>query len=288
MYLIDSPFGLPPLVVIKDRLNTFLLEDIGPGDLATESLVAEDALCEAVVVAKEDGVLAGLPFFVETFRLIDDKVALLEHLKEGSELSPGSEVVRIKAQAKALLSAERVALNILQRLSGVATATKRMRKAMGDNHALLVDTRKTTPGLRIFEKYAVRVGGGTNHRMGLYDCAMLKENHIRAAGGIKAAVEGVRRVIPFTCKIEVETTNLAEVEEALEAGADVVMLDNFSLEDMRRAITMAKGKAILEASGNITESNIAQVASTGVDVISTGATIHHAVWLDMSMLIAQG
>ncbi len=288
MYLLDSPFALPPIIKVRECVLSFLQEDIGAMDMATESLVDDNLTCDAVVVAKEDGVIAGLPFFVETFRLLDGDISVSGYLEEGSELTPGTEVVRIKAQAKALLSAERVALNILQRLSGIATATRRMRRAMGDTSTLLVDTRKTTPGLRVFEKYAVRVGGGTNHRMGLYDCAMLKENHIRAAGGIRAAVERVRRAIPFTCRIEVETTKLAEVEEALEAGAEIIMLDNFSFEEMRNAVELAKGKAILEASGNITESNIAQVASTGVDVISTGATIHHAVWLDMSMLIVPG
>ena len=285
MYLLDSPFGLPPLVVVRERLQAFLLEDIGPMDVATESLVEESALCSAVVVAKEEGILAGLPFFVEVFRVLDSGLEVQGSLDEGSPLSKGTEVVRVRGRIKALLTAERTALNLLQRLSGIATATRRMRKAMGESSAFLVDTRKTTPGLRIFEKYAIRVGGGTNHRMGLHDCAMLKENHLKAAGGIRAAVERVRRTIPFTCKIEVETRNLKEVEEALAAGVDIIMLDNFSLEEMREAVKLIKKRAIVEASGNITESNIAEVAATGVDVISTGATIHHAVWLDMSMLI---
>ena len=285
MYKIDSSFGLPPLLVVKERLRSFLEEDVGAMDVATQSLVSEEAICEAVVVAKEEGVLAGLPFFVEIIRLLDEDLLVLAHLPEGSWLSTGDEVVRIKGRAKALLTAERTALNLMQRLSGVATATRGMVDAMGDTQTLLVDTRKTTPGLRLFEKYAVRVGGGRNHRLGLYDCAMLKENHIRAAGGIRTAVERVRKAIPFTCKIEVETRSLNEVREALEAGADIVMLDNFSLGEIEEAVKLAKGRAVLEASGGITKATVASVAATGVDVISTGATVHHAVWLDMSMLI---
>ncbi len=285
MYRVDSPFGLPPLLVVRERLRLFLEEDVSPGDLATDSLIPESRVCEAVVVAKEEGILAGLPFFAETLALLDPGLEVMNHLSEGDAIASGAEVIRIRGQAKSLLSGERTALNLLQRLSGVATATRRMVKAMGSKKALLVDTRKTTPGLRIFEKYAVRVGGGINHRLGLYDCAMLKENHLRAAGGIEAAVSAVRRSVPFTCRVEVETKSLSELEEALAAGAEVVMLDNFSLEQLREAVKVAKGRAILEASGGITESTVAQVAATGVDVISTGAMVHHAVWLDMSMLI---
>ncbi len=285
MYLLASPFALPSILVVRESILSFLKEDIGSMDMAADALLEENLACEAVVLAKDRGVLAGLPFFVEAFRLLDPRLKVMHHLDEGTELSHGAEVIRFSGSAKALLTAERTALNLLQRLSGVATATKRMRRAMGEGSALLVDTRKTTPGLRIFEKYAIRVGGGTNHRIGLHDCAMLKENHIKAAGGIKAAVERVRRTIPFTSKIEVETRNLKEVEEALEAGVDIIMLDNFSLEEMREAVKLISKRAIVEASGNITESNIAEIAATGVDVISTGDTIHHAVWLDMSMLI---
>ncbi len=285
MYLIDSPFGLPPLMVVREKIELFLREDIGPSDVATDSIVSENSVSEAVVVAKEEGLLAGLPFFLETMRLLDHSVSLLAHIEEGARISRGMEVVRFRAKTRALLSAERTALNLLQRLSGVATAVEGMVRAMNNPSVLLVDTRKTTPGLRIFEKYAVRVGGGANHRMGLFDCAMLKENHLKAAGGIGAAVERVRKQAPFTCRIEVETRNLQEVREAIDAGADIVMLDNFSLEEMSQAVEIAKGKAVIEASGGIDISNVAQVAQTGVQVISSGATVHLASWLDMSMLL---
>jgi len=195
------------------------------------------------------------------------------------------EIARVAGPALALLRAERTALNILQRLSGIATTTRKMVDLIASTSARLVDTRKTTPGFRLLEKYAVTVGGAGNHRMGLYDCAMIKDNHIKVAGSIKDAVSAVKMAIPFTARIEVEVKDLEELKEALDAGAHLVLLDNMDLSTLRQAVDQAKGKALTEASGNITPENILAVAQTGVDFISSGAIIHHAVWLDMNMKI---
>ncbi|RLD95005.1 MAG: carboxylating nicotinate-nucleotide diphosphorylase, partial [Aquificota bacterium] len=192
---------------------------------------------------------------------------------------------KVTGPALALLRGERTLLNLLQRLSGIATLTRRMVEAISSTKAQLVDTRKTTPGLRLLEKYAVTVGGAINHRMGLYDCAMIKDNHIKVAGSIRAAVEALRKTIPYTSRIEVEVKNLQELKEALEAGADLVLLDNMDLATLREAVSIARGKALTEASGGITIENVLEVARTGVDYISSGAMVHHATWIDISMKI---
>jgi len=276
--------GLDPFVM-GDLLNAYLKEDLGHGDITTCHLPGKEKETTAVIIAKEEGVLAGLPCAAGIFSLLDP-AANTEHLvQEGAALSKGIEIVRITGPAFALLRGERTALNILQRLSGIATKTKEMVNLIGSTSAQLVDTRKTTPGLRLLEKYAVTMGGALNHRMGLYDCAMIKDNHIKVARSIQGAVAAVRKAVPFTAKIEVEVKNLQELEEALAAGADLVLLDNMDLPTLRQAVDQAKGKALTEASGNITPENILAVAQAGVDYISSGAIIHHAVWLDMSMNI---
>lgn len=276
---------LDPLLV-REKVKAYLMEDIGTGDITTCNLPGRERVFEAVIRPKEGGILAGLPIVKELFNVLDPSVEVKLLLKDGAPLMPGVEIAHVIGPALALLRGERTALNILQRLSGIATLTKHMVEMVSHTKARLVDTRKTTPGLRLFEKYAVHVGGGFNHRMGLYDCAMIKDNHIKVAGSIRAAMEAVRKGIPFTTKIEVESKNINEVKEAIEAGADIVMLDNMDLDTLKRAVKLAHDKVLTEASGNITPQTVRAVAETGVDYISSGFIIHHAVWLDMNMKLA--
>ena len=276
--------GLDPFVV-KDLLRTYLKEDLGHGDITSCHLPDKEKTVSAVIRAKDQGVLAGLPVVTALFSLLDPVVKMESEAEDGMAVANHAEIARITGPALALLRGERTALNILQRLSGIATMTRKMVDLIASTEARLVDTRKTTPGLRLLEKYAVTAGGAHNHRMGLYDCAMIKDNHIKVAGSIKAAVKAVRRAIPFTARIEVEVKNLQELGEALEAGADLVLLDNMDLATLGEAVAQAKGKVLTEASGNITPENILTVAKTGLDYISSGSIIHHAVWLDMNMKI---
>jgi nicotinate-nucleotide pyrophosphorylase (carboxylating) len=276
--------GLDPFVV-KDLLRTYLKEDLGHGDITSCHLPENEKTVSAVIRVKEQGILAGLPVVIALFSLLDPGVKMESEAQEGMAVGNHAEIARITGPALALLRGERTALNILQRLSGIATMTRKMVDLIASTEARLVDTRKTTPGLRLLEKYAVTVGGAYNHRMGLYDCAMIKDNHIKVAGSIQAAVKAVRRAIPFTARIEVEVKNLQELGEALEAGADLVLLDNMDLSTLGEAVAQAKGKVLTEASGNITPENILAVAKTGLDYISSGSIIHHAVWLDMNMKI---
>jgi len=276
--------GLDPFVV-KDLLRAYLKEDLGHGDITSCHLPDKEKTVTAVIKAKNQGILAGLPVVTALFRLLDHGVKIEPEAPEGMAVADQAKIARISGSALALLRGERTALNILQRLSGIATRTREMVDLIASTEARLVDTRKTTPGLRLLEKYAVTVGGAYNHRMGLYDCAMIKDNHIKVAGSIQAAVKAVRRAIPFTARIEVEVKNLEELAEALEAGVDLVLLDNMDLATLEEAVAQAKGKILTEASGNITPQNILAVAQTGLDYISSGSIIHHAVWLDMNMKI---
>ncbi|MDY6951929.1 MAG: carboxylating nicotinate-nucleotide diphosphorylase [Thermodesulfobacteriota bacterium] len=271
--------------VLRDRLKAYLVEDLGHGDITSCHLPGGDKTATAVIRAKDEGILAGLPVAAETFSLLDPGAETDLLAEEGAALTRGMEIARVTGPAHALLRAERTALNILQRLSGIATTTRKMVDLIASTGTRLVDTRKTTPGLRLLEKYAVTMGGAGNHRMGLYDCAMVKDNHIKVAGSIKDAVAAVRKAIPFTARIEVEVKDLEELQEALDAGAHLVLLDNMDLSTLHQAVDQARGKALTEASGNITPENILAVAQTGVDYISSGAIIHHAVWLDMNMKI---
>ncbi len=276
--------GLDPFVV-KDLLRTYLKEDLGHGDITSCHLPEKEKTVTAVIRVKEQGILAGLPVVTALFSLLDPGVKMESEAEDGMAVANHAEIARITGPALALLRGERTALNILQRLSGIATTTRKLVDLIASTEARLVDTRKTTPGLRLLEKYAVTAGGAYNHRMGLYDCAMVKDNHIKVAGSIQAAVKAVRRAIPFTARIEVEVKNLQELGEALEAGADLVLLDNMDLSTLGEAVAQAKGKVLTEASGNITPENILAVAKTGLDYISSGSIIHHAVWLDMNMKI---
>jgi len=259
-----------------------LREDLGSGDLTTDAIFSEEP-ATAVIYAKASGIVAGLFVVKRVFNTLDGDLSVELLCDDGDRIEHGTELVRLSGRAASILRGERTALNFLQRLSGIATLTAQYAQELAGYKADVLDTRKTTPGLRIFEKYAIRVGGGVNHRIGLYDGVLIKENHIRAAGGIAAAVERARAAVPHTIKIEVETTSLLEVEEALASGAEIIMLDNMPTELMSEAVGLIANRAIVEASGGITLENIREVAATGVDFISVGALTHSARALDMSL-----
>ena len=268
-------------------LDNFLLdalkEDIGTGDITTECCVPEEAQSRAVFRCKQAGVACGLEVARRVFFLLDPKVQFESKVSEGTKVQVGDVVATISGPSRSILSGERVALNLMQHMSGVATQTARMVERVAGTHAVIVDTRKTTPGMRVLEKYAVRMGGGTNHRFNLADGVLIKDNHIVAAGGITNAVNNARKMVPHTLKIEVETTNFEEIQEALEAGADIIMLDNMSCADMKKAVGLIAGRAKVEASGNMGSRDIREVAEAGVDLISIGALTHSVEALDISL-----
>ncbi len=270
---------------LQSEMRRFLEEDIGTGDLTTASLPGLAARnIEARFVARDGGVLAGLHFALETFRILSPKVEWAGvFFKDGDQMSPGAEIATVKGPASAILSGERTALNILQRLSGIATETRRYTGVLEGSRTRLLDTRKTTPGFRRFEKYAVRVGGGMNHRLGLFDGVIIKDNHIAVAGGILESVRQVRKNVPVTVRIEVETETLEQVGEALEAGADIIMLDNMSLETVAEAVKLVAGRAFTEVSGGVLLENLGGLAAAGVDFVSTSAVITRARWLDIGL-----
>ncbi|RMA96166.1 carboxylating nicotinate-nucleotide diphosphorylase [Hydrogenothermus marinus] len=269
-------------IFLKKQLERFYLEDIGYKDITTDSLTVDKQI-KAKIIAKEDGIFAGGIFAKEVFLMVDNTLEINILKKEGQEIKKGETLIEIKGSGKSILKGERLSLNILQRLSGIATKTREFVKALEGTKTKLLDTRKTTPGFRAFEKYAVKIGGGYNHRFALYDMVMIKDNHISLVGSIKEAVNQIKRNVSPMVKIEVETSNLEQVKEALESDVDIIMLDNMSLKEMKDAVKLINGKALTEASGNITLENIKQVAQTGVDFISTGATIHSSKWLDISL-----
>lgn len=268
---------------IDKVIQLSLEEDMPFGDITTENIISEDSRSSARFIAKEDGVLAGMPVVERTFYLIDPRVKLEILCTDGTSVRKGDVIARIEGPTGAILKGERTALNLLQRLSGVATRTQGLARLIADTPTKVVDTRKTTPGLRYLEKYAVRVGGGQNHRFSLSDGVLIKDNHIKAAGGIKPAVAAVRGKIPHTIRIEVEAESLDMVREALEADADIIMLDNMSEEQMAQAVKMIGGRALTEASGDIDEDRIRRVAETGVDIISVGRITHSVKSLDISL-----
>ena len=271
---------------IRNILRLALEEDIGNSDITTELLIPQGNRAKALLVAKGNFILAGMPFAKEVFDIIDNHTEFLVHFPEGSKVAKSDIIAEISGNTRTLLSCERVSLNVLQRLSGIATLTNLFVERVNGLNVKIVDTRKTTPGLRFMEKYAVRMGGGSNHRSGLYDGILIKDNHIEAAGSITAAVASARQAHHLS-KIEVEVENLNELNEALSAGADVVMLDNMSLDDMKKAVKISKGKVIIEASGNMTLERVRAVAETGVDLISVGALTHSAPAADISMKIVR-
>ena len=279
---------LPPSIVLDSIITDWLREDIGRGDSTTQGLLLCESRGKAKWVMKEDGVIAGLPIAARVFRLLDEQINFTAMVEEGELSRSGTTIATIEGKKEALLMGERVALNLAMRLSGIATETRKYVDQIADLHTQFVDTRKTTPGLRILEKYATQVGGGVNHRLGLDDAVMIKDNHIQAAGGITEAIALIQKNIPYTLSIEVETSNLAEVEEALTNQVDIIMLDNMSLEMMREAVKLIRQrepKVKIEASGNITLERIRAVAETGVDYISSSAPITRSCWLDLSMRI---
>lgn len=275
------------MIGVDRIIENALLEDIHTGDITTQAVVPGKREAKARLVAKEAFVLAGIHVAARVFNILDREAVFTPCFADGDVVTKGNTIAEIKGDASSLLQGERVALNLLQRMSGVATLTARYRDAVKGAKARVVDTRKTTPGLRQLEKYAVRVGGGHNHRTGLYDGILIKENHISAAGGISLAVQRAREFAPHTMRIEVETENLEQVKEAMAAGADIIMLDNMDLEMMRRAVALVDGKALLEASGGVNLDTIADIAATGVDIISVGALTHSARAMDISMLLEE-
>ena len=260
-----------------------LKEDISSEDVTTNSVMKEAVAGEVDLICKQDGIIAGLEVFERVFALLDPDTKVELYCKDGEEVKNGQLMGKVKGDIRVLLSGERVALNYLQRMSGIATYTKSVAKLLEGSKIKLLDTRKTTPNMRIFEKYAVTVGGGNNHRYNLSDGILLKDNHIGAAGSVKKAIELARAYAPFVRKIEVETENLDMVKEALEARADIIMLDNMSIDMMEEAIKLIDGKAQTECSGNVTKENIQALAKIGVDFISSGALTHSAPILDLSL-----
>ena len=272
------------MAVVADRyLRLALEEDITSEDVSCESVMTEARAAEVELIAKQHGIICGLDVFERTFRLIDPTSRLERHVAEGDNVEPGELLGLMRGDVRALLSGERVALNYLQRMSGVATYTRAMVDALEGTGATLVDTRKTTPCMRVFDKEAVRVGGATNHRYNLSDGVLLKDNHIDAAGGITQAIAAARAHAPFVRKIEVEVETLDQVREALDAGADIIMLDNMTPTLMREAVSMIDGRSQVEASGNVDLDHVREIAQTGVDFISSGALTHSAPILDLSM-----
>lgn len=276
---------LLPQFAVDDVIKTALNEDINYIDTTTDLMIPENARSKARFLTKAEGVLCGIDVALRVFALLDPTFQATVYKKDGDRVQPGDVIAEVEGSTRFLLKGERTALNLLQHLSGVATATDRCVRIVKGTNASIADTRKTLPGLRSLQKYAVTVGGGRNHRFNLSDGAMLKDNHIDAAGGITAAVTAIRGKLGHMVKLEVETRNLAEVKEALEAGADVIMLDNMDCPTMAEAVKLVGGKALLEASGGITDETLRAVAETGVDIISIGALTHSVKALDISMKI---
>ena len=270
--------------LVADKLIMQALEeDITSEDISTNAVMPKEQMGEVDLICKEDGVIAGLWVFERVFTLLDPNVTVSLFVKDGDEVKKGQKMGTVAGDIRVLLSGERTALNYLQRMSGIAPYTRSEAKLLEGSKTKLLDTRKTTPNMRIFEKYAVRVGGGYNHRYNLSDGVLLKDNHIGAAGSVRKAVEMAREYAPFVRKIEIETENLDMVREAVEAGADIIMLDNMSPEMMRDAVAYIDGRAKTECSGNVTKENVAQLAAVGVDYISSGALTHSAPILDISL-----
>ena len=260
-----------------------LREDITSEDITTNSVMREYQLGEVELICKQDGVIAGLDVFKRTFELLDSKTEVTFTKKDGDTVKNGDKIGVVRGDIRVLLSGERTALNYLQRMSGIATYTRSITDLLKGSKTKLLDTRKTTPNMRVFEKYAVKVGGGYNHRYNLSDGILLKDNHIGAAGGVKEAVQMAKEYAPCVRKIEIEVENLDMLKEALDAGADIIMLDNMSVEDMKEAVKLVSGKAETECSGNVTKENVERLVDIGVDYISSGALTHSSPILDLSL-----
>lgn len=270
---------------IRKIIEAALIEDIGTGDITTGAIVSRDQDGEAQAVAKDDFVVAGLDIFKEVFFSLDNQMKFNSLAADGDTAIKGDIIAEISGRLFYTLQAERVALNLLQRMCGIATLTRKYVEAVKETKAKILDTRKTMPGLRLIDKMAVRIGGGFNHRMGLYDGVLIKDNHIAAAGGITAAVKAQKLHLPHILKVEVETKNLLEVQEALDCGVEIIMLDNMSLEQMKQAVELINGRALVEASGNVNLQRVASIAATGVDLISVGELTHSVRAADISLII---
>lgn len=270
------------LKAAQTLIELALREDVGDGDITTDNIIPAETRRKAKMVAKADGVVAGLPIAEMVFRSLDQQLIWNVLTPEGSRVKKGDVMVEFEGTYRALLTGERTALNFLQRMSGIATMSAKYADAVKDFKTVILDTRKTLPGFRMLDKYAVKTGGASNHRIGLYDMAMIKDNHIEVAGGITKAVNAVRSNIKPGIQIEVETTTLAQVQEAIDAGADIIMLDNMDTETMKKGVELIAGRAKVEASGNMTLERLREVADTGVDFISIGALTHSVSALDIS------
>ncbi len=277
--------GVLIMYCVKRLIRTALDEDIGSGDITTDNLVSPDLMGKGIIIAKERLILAGLDVAKQVFEELDPQIVFASKYQDGQEVRKGEIVVEISGKMRVLLIGERTALNFLQRLSGIATHVRSFVNMLKDKQVKLVDTRKTAPGWRVLEKYAVRVGGAFNHRMGLYDGILIKDNHIAVSGGVRKAIENIRQKISHLLKIEVEVSNTDEISEALDAKADVIMLDNMNVEQIKAAVSLINKRAIVEVSGGVTRNNLLSLADTGVDIISSGALTHSAVSVDLSMRI---
>ncbi|MDQ5984643.1 MAG: nicotinate-nucleotide pyrophosphorylase [carboxylating] [Syntrophus sp. SKADARSKE-3] len=270
---------------IQNLINIALAEDIGPGDVTSSAILTGNEIGIAQAIAKSDMVVAGLEVFREVFHAVDSDLTFTTIVTDGEYVAEGTSLAQLGGKLKAILMAERVALNLFQRMCGIATASRQYVKAVEGTKAKILDTRKTSPCLRILDKYAVRVGGASNHRFALYDGVLIKDNHIAAAGGISAAIGRARQRIPHTVKIEIEVKNIEELEQAVAAGVDVILLDNMSLSDMSKAVELVRGRIPLEASGGVSLSTVRAIAETGVDFISVGALTHSVMAADISLMI---
>ncbi len=266
-----------------ELIRSALAEDVTNEDVSTACILRERTEGQADLLCKQDGVIAGLPVFARVFTILDDKTEVTFFVKDGDRVKKGQKLAQVRGDMRAILTGERTALNYLQRMSGIATYTANVARLLEGSSLRLVDTRKTTPNMRIFEKYAVRVGGGGNHRYNLSDAILLKDNHIGAAGGVKQAIAKAKAYAPFTMKIEVETETLDMVKDAVEAGADIIMLDNMTHEQMKQAVALIAGRAVVEISGNVTAENIEKLKDIGADIVSSGALTHSAPILDVSL-----
>lgn len=271
--------------LVKKIIRLSLIEDIGPGDITTSLLVEQDFQVQAKLIAKEQFLLAGISIFKQVFRELSSSVSFEEFFQDGDLVEKDAIICKINGSISVILKAERTALNFLQRMSGIATMTKRFVDEVSHTKVRILDTRKTSPGMRILDKYAVRIGGGYNHRLGLFDGILIKDNHIAAVGSIKKAIELAKKQAPHTLKIEVEVENIEQLVEAIEAGADIVLLDNMEFEQIREAVRLAKGKVLIEVSGGVRLENVRRIAELGVDFISIGALTHSVKGVDISLEI---
>ena len=269
--------------LIEEYVKQALIEDIGFGDITTDNLVTEDDTMKCTLNSRTDGVFCGRNVFKTVFEILDKDIEIKFYVKDGDEIKKGDKLAEVKGSARAVLTGERTALNYIQRMSGIATETRKYQKAIEGYKAKIVDTRKTTPCFRVFEKYSVKVGCGHVHRFNLSDCAMIKDNHVKFAGSLSNAINILKKSISHAHKIEVECDTLAQVEEALNCGVDIIMLDNMTIEEMKTAIEKINGATIVEASGNVNLTTLREIASTGVDIISSSAIVAKAPTLDLGL-----